>query len=177
VVKRREWYLSGLILLVCAGCGTDPVERSATAPSASEEPGQTGDPMPGDEALTPPPPDPESGDHLGLLATAPDGPLEGDLDLAVSGLTAFAEPVTGTCAAMATSPVLEMTLSEGSTLTVRFDGDGGSLLLAAPGIEVRQTLDAVSLTTEGGSVSLGADLLTEGTTERSGRLALEATCG
>jgi hypothetical protein len=165
-----------LVVLACAACATeeDVAERAAT--SSPEAAAVTGQPLPGDEALTPPPPDPEGGDHVDQLATVSDGTLAADLELTVSGLTGFAEPVTGTCAAMATGPTLDMRLSDGSTLSLAFDGDGGSLVLAAPGIEVRQTLDAVDLSVSGTSVSLGADLLTEGTSERSGRLSLDGTC-
>ena len=66
--------------------------------------------------------------------------------MTVSGLTGFSEQVAGTCSGMATSPTIEFPLSDGSAFRMSFGADGGSLLLAAPGIEVRQTLDAVEVT-------------------------------
>jgi hypothetical protein len=181
VGKRRLPYLSGLILLVCAGCGTGEqvtVERAATAsaPSAAEEAGETGEPIPGDEALTPAPPDPAAEEHQGDLAALPDGRFAGTLDLTVSGLTGFSQRVAGSCSSMGSTPTLEFPLSDGSTVRVSFQADGGSLLLAAPGIEVRQTLDAVELTAGSDSLRVAAELLTEGTTENSGRLLVEGTC-
>jgi hypothetical protein len=96
--------------------------------------------------------------------------------MTVSGLTGFSEPVTGTCSGMATTPTLDFRLSDGSTFHVSFRADGGSLLLAAPGIEVRQTLAAVDLTATSTSLRVAADLLTEGTTENSGRLLIDGAC-
>ena len=178
---RRLPYLSGLILLACAGCGAgeqETVERAATAtaPSAAQEAGETGEPIPGDEALTPPPPDPAAEEHRGDLAVLPDGRFAGTLDLTVSGLTGFSERVAGTCSSMGTTPTLEFPLSDGSTFRVSFQADGGELLLAAPGIEVRQTLDAVELTAGPESLRVSAELLTDGTTENSGRLLVDGAC-
>jgi hypothetical protein len=152
------------------------VERSSTASADTETAGRTGRPIPGVEALTPPPPDPAAGKHLDGLAKVPDGRLAGTFDMTVSGLTGFSESVAGTCSNMATSPTLEFPLSDGSTFRMSFGADGGSLLLAAPGIEVRQTLAAVELTGEGGALRVAADLLTEGTSENSGHLVVEGTC-
>ncbi len=173
---RYPVALSVLLVLACTGCAADEDVAETAATSTPEAAGTTGEPLPGHEALTPPPPDPQADDRADRLAALPDGPLAGDLDLTVSGLTGFAEQVTGTCAGSAGTTTLRTALSDGSTLTLTFDDDGGALLLAAPGIEVRQTFDAVDLTVSGRSVSLDADLLTEGTSERSGHLTLDATC-
>jgi hypothetical protein len=102
--------------------------------------------------------------------------LAGKFDMTVSGLTGFSESVAGTCSNMASSPTLEFPLSDGSAFRMSFGADGGSLVLAAPGIEVRQTLAAVELAGDGGSLRVAADLLTEGTSENSGRLLVEGTC-
>ncbi|TFV62895.1 UNVERIFIED_ORG: hypothetical protein E4P37_16130 [Bacillus sp. AZ43] len=141
-----------------------------------EPAGETGFPLPGGEALTPPPPDAAADEHREGLAALPDGMLAADLELSVSGLTAFAEPVTGSCASMASQPTVIATLSDGSTLRVGFAEEGGTLLLAAAGIESAHTLAGVDLDATSGGFRLAADLLTEGTSERSGRLVLDGTC-
>jgi hypothetical protein len=134
-----------------------------------------GPPLPGDEALTPPPPDPGAGDLLTRLDGLPVGALVGSLDLQVSGTAAFAEAVRGSCSGSSQARSFVMDLSDGSSLEISFGPDGGRSRLTAPGIEVDQTLTAVDLQVDGGLV-VSADLLTGGTSEPSGHLALTGTC-
>jgi hypothetical protein len=160
--------------LLALGC-TGEQAGSTAEPSSSPSP-VTGSPgLPGDEALTPPPPDPAAPDHVTLLAGLPVGTLSGSVELNVSGLVSFAEPVTGACTETDDGRGFESELSDGSQLRIAFGADGGSLDLTAPGVEVQQTLTAVDLRVDGG-LTLAAGLLTGGTSEPSGSLQLQVVC-
>lgn len=181
-----RWLVPVLAALACVGCSApstapdtaadaETAETAETAESTMQA-GATGRPLPGTEALTPPPPDSAADDHVTGLGSLPDGRLTADLALTVSGLTAFAEQVTGSCATMSSEPTLAAVLSDGSTLRVTFGGSGGRLLLTAPGIEVRQTLASPEVTAGAESFRVASDLFTQGTSEHSGRIVLEGTC-
>lgn len=145
---------------------------SASAGSAS---GSAGPGLPGDEALTPPPPDPAGPDLVARLGQLPAGTLTGTVDLAVSGLTAFAEPVQGRCTETPQGRGFELTLSDGSVFQLGFGPDGGNSRLTAPGVVVEQTLSDVDLQVDGG-FRFSAGLLTGGTTEPSGHVSLTGSC-
>jgi microcompartment protein CcmK/EutM len=163
--------LTGGLVACSSGSSARDVAQD---PTGSVDAGPLG--LPGDEALTPPPPDPEASDQLAALAALPDGALAGHVQLAVSGLAAFDEPVDGTCTGMAVAPMLEARLSDGSLLRVSFDADRATSVLTAPGIEARHALDNVRTTVDGTAVSIEGDLLTDGTTERSGSLLVTGEC-
>jgi hypothetical protein len=176
--------LAALALTVLTACGSDTetspagASRSTTpaSPSAGLPAAGTGLPgLPGDEAVTPPPPDPDSGNYRALLARMPAGTLTGDVELTVSGLVGFAEPAAGRCLTTGSRPALEIDLSDGSVLRIEATGAGLTSSLQAPGVEARHTLTDVELT--GGSPAvLAGDLLTDGTSEPAGALRLEFTC-
>jgi hypothetical protein len=160
----------------CSGDG-DGDSTAAASPSAGLPTGGTGIPgLPGDEALTPPPPDPAADDHRSLLGALPAGALAGTVELTVSGLVGFAEPVTGRCLTAETNPVLEVDLSDGSVLRVEAGSDGLASVLRAPGVEARHTLADVRLAA-GPPAVMSGHLLTDGTTEPAGSLHLEFRCG
>jgi hypothetical protein len=160
----------------CSGDG-DAAATAAAPPSAGLPAGGTGIPgLPGDEALSPPPPDPAADDHRALLGGLPSGALAGTVELTVSGLVGFAEPVTGRCLTGETDPVLEVDLSDGSVLRMEAGSDGVHGALRAPGVEARHTLADVRLAAGPPAVMSGR-LLTDGTTEPAGSLHLEFTCG
>jgi hypothetical protein len=160
----------------CSGNGDDEAIAAAT-PSAGLPAGGTGIPgLPGDEALSPPPPDPAADDHRALLSALPAGALTGTVELTVSGLVGFAEPVTGRCLSDQADPVLEVDLSDGSVLRVAAGSDGLQSALRAPGVEARHTVADVRLAAGPPAVVAGG-LLTDGTTEPAGSLHLEFTCG
>jgi hypothetical protein len=173
-----------LCLLSCTAAESDTAataDSSSAAEAAAEAAGVSGaaEPaapgLPGDEALSPPPPDPAAPSLLDQLGGLPVGALSGTVDLAVSGLTAFAEPAQGRCSTTADGRGFEMVLSDGSQLEVSFGPDGGRSRLTAPGVEIEQTLQDVALEV-GADFRLSAGLLTGGTTESSGSLSLTGTC-
>lgn len=145
------------------------MEESEPVATASETP------LPGDEALVPPPPDPRAADLLQQLEMLAVGTLAGTVDLQVSGITAFSETVSGECTQSAGGRGFTADLSDGSVLQVDFGASGGTSVLRAPGIEVDQTLTDVHLRVDDG-VALVADLLTGGTSEPSGHLEITGTC-
>jgi hypothetical protein len=133
--------------------------------------------LPGDEALTAPPPDPAAGDFQQQMAGLATGPLRGKLDLQLSGLATFEESVVGSCAPDGDTPRFTATLADGSALELRFTDDGGELSVLAPGIEVQETLSDVELNVAPPAMEVHAQLLTAGTSEVSGRLTLQGRCG
>jgi hypothetical protein len=181
VLVRRLLLLAALAPTL-AGCGALGGAGGEAAPAtlrdegAGTRPASTGFALPGDEALSPAPPDPAADEHLRGVGSLPDGAFAGKLELTVSGLVGFAEPVAGSCSDMATAPAFRVGLSDGSSLELGFGEGGGTLLLSASGIEVRQTLSEVAMRAEAGTVTVDAQLLTDGTSERSGRLHLSGTC-
>jgi hypothetical protein len=171
-----------LVVGLCAGCsgsqapgeggGASPAAAASSVPSAAAD-----GTLPGNEALTPPPADPAAPSQVATLAAVPDGPFSGHLRLTLSGLAAFDEPVAGSCSGMAVRPVVAVRLADGSQLDVTFDGERATSVLRAPGIEEHHVLDGVRTTVTGTSVAVEADLLTAGTSERAGDLALSGRCG
>ncbi|WP_299952271.1 hypothetical protein [uncultured Modestobacter sp.] len=158
-----------LVLAACTGTAQrGEVEAGASGSSVAAA-------LPGDEALTPPPPDPAAQDLRAQFADLVAGQLAAALDLQLSGLAAFAEQVVGDCSP--DEATLTATLSDGSEVELRFTEDQGELVVRAPGIVVEQTLTDVDLAVEGRTFRLDAGLLTAGTSEESGHLGLEGTCG
>jgi hypothetical protein len=171
----RGVLLLALPLLGTASCTADKPDPTASSASETTSAGPTETGLPGDEALSPPPPDPAGPDLVAQLSRLPVGGLSGTVDLAVSGLTAFAEPVQGRCTQTADGRGFEIGLSDGSVLEVGFGPDGGVSRLTAPGIAMEQTLSDVDLQVDGG-FRFSAGLLTGGTTEPSGHLTLSGVC-
>ncbi|PZA23206.1 hypothetical protein DMO24_01210 [Modestobacter versicolor] len=175
--------LSTVPLLCLVSCTAGEADAPTTGREASVASGaaasdaasavETG--LPGDEALSPPPPDRAAPGLLAQLDGLPVGALSGTVDLEVSGLTAFAEPAQGRCTQTADGRGFELVLSDGSQLAVTFGPEGGASRLTAPGIEIEQTLRDVDLQV-GGGFRFTADLLTGGTTEPSGTLSLTGVC-
>jgi hypothetical protein len=133
--------------------------------------------LPGPEALVPAAPDPAAATHLGVLAGLTGTSLRGHLHLTVSGLVGFDEDVTGTCTTSPARSTFLVRLADGSTDTTAFDATGGSTLLRAPdGTTSTNTLQEVRMTVQHGVLTLAAGMVTTGTTEASGRIALTATC-
>jgi hypothetical protein len=189
VLPTRRARLSVCLtsLVVLAACSAEPsADDEAAARSSAASPGLT-EPviverempdasLPGDEALTPPPPDPHASPVLEQLERLPIAPLAGTVIMNVSGLVGFDEPVTGRCTADGGTRGFAMSLSDGSELTVEFGSDGGVSRLTAPGIEVTQTLADIDVRVSDGGVQVSAGLVTAGTSEPSGRLSLEGRC-
>ncbi|MCZ2822326.1 hypothetical protein O2V63_18455 [Modestobacter sp. VKM Ac-2977] len=177
--------VSATVPLLClVACTTGESDASASGESSTAAEGAAESSraaallesdLPGDEALSPPPPDPAAPTLLTQLNGLTVGTFRGTVDLAVSGLTAFAEPVQGRCTQTPDGRGFELVLSDGSQLTVSFGPDGGASRLAAPGIDVEQTLHDVDLEVSG-DLELTAGLYTGGTTEPSGSLTLSGTC-
>ena len=178
--RRTKLLASALVAGVCTACssatgssaagGTSPAAATTSATAAS-----TGA-LRGVEALTPPPPDPAEAGHVAGLAAVPDGAFSGSLRLRLSGLTAYEEKVTGSCAGMGTQPVLAVHLADGTRLAITFAGGRATSRLQAPGIDEQLLLDGVHTTTAGSTVAVMADLLAAGTSERVGDLALNGRC-
>ena len=133
--------------------------------------------LPGEEALQPAPPDPDGPQFADQVAGLPDGVLDGDVQLLFAGLAGFDEPVTGTCDTVSTPPTLAFALADGSSVTLRFERSGGELSVAAPGVAVEEVLRDVQMEVSGSEVTLDAELLTAGSSENSGDLTLQASCG
>lgn len=185
MTARGNGLLAALVIGACAACSSGPPVDTAAdgrAPASGTDPAGSSVEagpldLPGEEALTPPPPDPRAPGQMADLGDLPDGPLAGHLQLSLSGLVAFDEAVTGSCATMATGPALSVRLADGSVLRLAFDRERASSVLTAPGIEARHALDDVRTSVSGSEVEVEADLLTDGTTERSGTLVLTGRCG
>lgn len=188
-MRRDRCRVAVLTLGLCvvlAGCSGGPDDVGGAAESATTAADSSADaapsaavPAPGlpeDEALVPASPDSRAGDLLTRLANVPQGALVGHLSMSVSGLAAFDEDVSGTCGRIDDRPVFEAALADGSLLRVEFGVDGGVSTLSAPGIRVDQVLREVELTVDR-TVGVSAVLLTTGTSEPSGSLELEASCG
>lgn len=149
----------------------------STAATSSHGPATASSALPGPEALVPAAPDPAAATHLGVLAGLTGTSLRGHLHLTVSGLVGFDEDVTGTCTTSPARSTFLVRLADGSTDTTTFDATGGSTLLRAPdGTTSTNTLQEVRMTVQHGVLTLAAGMVTTGTTEASGRIALTATC-
>jgi hypothetical protein len=183
VQARRASAAALLVLVALTGCSADDdgaaADGSASATVSSSGPATastTYPGIPGDEALSPPPPDPGAADFAEQLGALPAGPLASTVDLSVSGLVAFAEEASGRCLPTGSDPAVEVDLSDGSVLRLTAGADGLSSVLSAPGVEARHTLTDVQLT-PGPPVVVAGQLLTGGTSEPSGSLRMEFTCG
>ena len=181
-VGNRSWFASAAAaVVVLAGCSSadeqprlSPSDEARSAPTSSPTPSSVPG-LPGDEALTPPPPDPAAAGHLQQLSGVPTGQLGGHLQVTVAGLASFDEDVSGTCTRGATGPLFEATLADGSVWRLTFGPDGATSSLVAPGVQVDQLLRGVELAVDD-VVHVSAALLTEGTSETSGILDAELAC-
>ncbi|MGY1807340.1 hypothetical protein ACI8AF_08210 [Blastococcus sp. SYSU D00669] len=166
--------LAALLLVGCTDGGEAAEPSSPTSPAAPSASMSHG--LPGDEALSPPPPDPAAEDYRQVFAALPEGRLSGRLRLSVSGLVAYDEQVTGSCRPAADPPAVEAVLADGSVFRLTAGDEGLGTVLVAPGIEVPHTVTDAAVTGSGPVVVAGG-LFTGGTSEPSGSLQMEFTCG
>ncbi|QNG35995.1 hypothetical protein F1C76_04790 [Geodermatophilaceae bacterium NBWT11] len=102
--------------------------------------------------------------------------LTGRLVLALTGTASFDEDVVGTCGADGAG-ALAMTLDDGSAVLLAADETGARLTVTAPGVVLENDVVDVRTQRDGESIVLAASLFHARTSESTGSLDLEATCG
>lgn len=178
---RGKVLAFALLVGLCAGCSSSVVHStdgrtSPAAATSSTAPAASTGTLPGDEVLTPPPPDPGAHSQVAGFSAVPDGAFTGQLHLSLSGLANFDEKVTGSCTDMAIRPALAVQLTDGSRLRIAFDDERATTLLQAPGMDEKLLLDAVHTTVHGPAIGVTANLLAAGTSEKVGVLSLTGRC-
>lgn len=191
MLTRRRGAVALAAVVLLAGCTAEGRSVTNRSTEGTEIPSTSGtssvkappsstvavSALPGTEALAPAPADPAAAEHLRLLAGLTGTSLRGHLNLTVSGLVGFNENVTGTCTTSPAGSTFVARLADGSTDTTTFDGTGGSSVLRAPdGTTSANTLTKVVMAVQSGKLTLSGAMVTAGTTEPSGKLALTASC-